>query len=467
MRALADRADIDARDEAFWRKQEARREKKMGQPCCTQSGMSWSMIDMPGDFAVVIHGEFDCVNCFHHHVGRSAANYYSTRLTEAQITNGETQEPLRRCLRLIAKERKPEAVIVLGTCPVEVIGDRFETVVEQVAKETSIPMVPLHTSGLAMLSQTRMLDWLYDTLAALPAGEPVDRSWQRETGLVALDALFRGARREHVTAIARKEPTPLARRLNLVGLPESDGVPEPVAIAGALGLEVNGVYPFGASSSEWRAIRHAAAAFMVDASMLPRLRRRLESFGQAIVDLPMPVGLGPTRACYADIAKTFGVEGELDRVLADRIAPIEAAIARSKSRIGGTRMAVAIRMLNTYRADQLAFEGLGDLGALVEAGLDVTLLVQGPPEEASRAAFAKSLSARGITLPFEIFAGPFAFGEALQRGRYDVCYASDSSRQAARDAGVPMISARGLAPYLEGVVPNLELLARLVGEARR
>lgn len=438
----------------------------MGQPCCTQSGMSWSMIDMPGDFAVVIHGEFDCVNCFHHHTGRSSASYYSTRLTDAQITNGETHEPLRRCLRLIAKERRPEYVIVLGTCPVEVIGDRFETVVEQVAKETSIPMVPLHTSGLAMFSQTRMLDWLYDTLASLPPGDPVDRSRLHAEGLVAIDALFRGARPGRAAAPAR-EPAPREKRLNLVGLPETDGVPEPIGVALALGLEVNGVYPFGASSAEWRAISHASAAFVVDAGMLPRLRRRLEALGQAIVDLPLPVGLGPTRECYARIARHYGVEAALDAALADRVAPIEAALAKARARVGGMRMAVAIRMLNTYRADQLAFEGLGDLDALREAGFDVTLLVQGPPEQAARDAFAKTLARRGVDLPFEVFAGPFAFGECLRKGRYDVCYASDSSREAAREAGVPMIAARGLAPYLEGVVPNLELLTRLALGSRR
>ena len=63
---------LAARDEAFWRRQEKRRERGMGQPCCTQSGVSWSMIDVPGDFAVVVHGEYDCTNCFHHHIGRSA-----------------------------------------------------------------------------------------------------------------------------------------------------------------------------------------------------------------------------------------------------------------------------------------------------------------------------------------------------------------------------------------------------------
>ena len=107
--------DHHASDEAFWRRQERRRERGLGQPCCTQSGMSWTLIDMPGNFAVVIHGEFDCVNCFTHHSGRSATQYYSTRLTDRQLTLGETADPLRRCLQLelihlVGRERLELAV---------------------------------------------------------------------------------------------------------------------------------------------------------------------------------------------------------------------------------------------------------------------------------------------------------------------------------------------------------------------
>lgn len=448
----------DARDEAFWREQEARREKKLGQPCCTQSGMSWSMIDMPGDFAVVIHGEFDCVNCFHHHVGRSAASYYSTRLTEEQITNGQTHEPLRTLLRLIAEETSAEAVIVLGTCPVEVIGDRFETVVEAIAEETGLPMIPLHTSGLAMMPQTRMLDWLYTTLSSLPPIEPTQDRWAHDTALVALDTLLSRVRREPTP----RPPIPKERRLNLVGLPEARGVPEPARVLGSLGLEVNGIYPFAASLRDWRAIGHAAAAFMVDASMFPRLRSRLERLGQAVVDLPLPVGLAPTLAFYERIASHFGVPAELDA----HATTSRTALERFRAEVGSRRMAVAVRMLNTYRYDQLAFEGLGDVPALVEMGFDLTLLVQGPPEADARAAFQAKLDERGFEgLPFEIFPGPYALADTLRRGRYEVCYAADSSREAARDAGVPMIAARGLAPFLEGVAGNLEQMRRMLTEA--
>ena len=123
-------------DEAFWKTQEVRQKGVLGQPCCTQSKMSWALVHMPGNFALVIHGEQDCLNCFHHHTGAGATNVFSTRLTEYQITSGNTQRPLEHLLNMIVTQREPDAIVVLGTCPVEVIGDRFETVVDRVSEET-------------------------------------------------------------------------------------------------------------------------------------------------------------------------------------------------------------------------------------------------------------------------------------------------------------------------------------------
>ena len=139
-------------DEPFWRAQEKRRDRELGQPCCTQSGISWSLLDMPGRFAVVIHGEYDCVNCFRHNEGRSSWQYFSTRLTEGQLTSGDTAEPLQRCLELIAEHEQPDAIIVLGTCPVEVIGDQFDIVVDKVSAFTRDRRVP---GSLTSLSGTR------------------------------------------------------------------------------------------------------------------------------------------------------------------------------------------------------------------------------------------------------------------------------------------------------------------------
>ena len=102
-------------DEGFWQDVEARVKSNLGQPCCTLSGISSGLITMPGDFAVVIHGEHECASCFHH-VGPSV-DRFSAGLNEADFTSGETRDKLEECLELVVEEVNPKVIFVLGACP--------------------------------------------------------------------------------------------------------------------------------------------------------------------------------------------------------------------------------------------------------------------------------------------------------------------------------------------------------------
>jgi nitrogenase molybdenum-iron protein alpha/beta subunit len=464
-------------DEAFWREQERRKKDQLGQPCCTQSGMSWSMIDVPGNFAVVIHGEYDCVNCFHHHIGRSAWRYYSTRLTEEMITTGRTEPALRACLELIAKEEAPEFVLVLGTCPVEVIGDAFHHVVASVSEASGIPMVALRTSGLKLSSQAAMLDWLFATLAAIPSGPPVDRAWERELALLAMEVLFDAhadgesgaAVFARLRALAQPVADEAAVRVNLVGMPSTveGGVPEPIALLGTAGIVVNGVYPEGASLASWRAVRHARESFVVDTSMYPRFLDVLRGHEQRVHEVPLPVGLEPSRAFYATVGRATGAPSAVDRAVSEIAARAASALEGLRAEVAGKRVAIALRMHANYASDTLAYEGLGEVRAYQEFGFDVVLFVQGPPEEAARQAFAEGLAARGCTLPFEVFGGPWILGEKLRSGGFSLAVASDTVRNELAAVDIPLLTTRALAPYVSGVFHNVGLIRQVLARGAR
>lgn len=427
------REATQAADEAFWRRQEQRRERGLGQPCCTQSGVSWSMIDVPGDFAVVVHGEFDCLNCFHHHVGRSARRFFSTRLTEAQLTRGDTQGPLRRCLELIVRDVAPSMVLVLGTCPVEVIGDAFFEVVARVAAETGVPMVPLRTSGLKLTSQREMLDWLYTTLASQarpPAGGPA---------------------------------------VNLFGLPGPRRTrPEPAEVLVRAGATLGACLPQAATWADWQGARDARCTVMVDRSMFPRLVAQLEADGQEIIEVGQPTGIGPTVALYQALDAAARAEGRVLAQVAPARQAAEAAVSAARARLSGRRIGVAIRMLNAYHLSALVHEGLGELPALLELGLDVELLVQGAPDPDAQAAFATALSARGFGgLPFQIFPAPWALPELLARERYDLVSLADSSLHAAQQAGTPCLPTGSLLPCFRGAEANARQILSLALGPRR
>lgn len=460
------------RDEAFWQQQEQRLQGCLGQPCCTLSGICSVLMSMAGRFAVVIHGERDCANSFHLHQGPAATNFFCTCLDERQVTTGQTTDPLRDCLEaLVASRQRPEVIFVLGTCMIEMLGDRFEQTAEDIAQASGVTVRCLHTSGLRLGSQAQMLDWLFEELAGLPQVASADPAWIRAAAPLA-EGLRRCGRklpdcqRQHARLAELAAPQALdpRRSLNLVGLPEifDRQRAEPFLVLSSIGLEVNGHYPFQATLDDWRAIGCARLSAVADRSIYTRLSARLEALGQQIVEVPLPVGLGQSERFYGRIAEAFELTSALDAELAQRRDRARAAIKSFSSRFKGIRMAMGIRMLNNYRADQLAYEGLGDAAALAELDLDLTLLVQGPPEQQARERFAARLAELGCELPFEVFPDPWDLSERLAAKGYDVAYLADHGREEAAKAGVPMIVSRGLKPYFAGIQENVQTLTQLI-----
>ncbi len=392
--------------------------------------MSWALFDAPldGQLSVVIHGESDCLNCFFHHSGNGGIRFYSTRLTDHQISTGQTQAPLAHLLRLIAQERKPDAVLVLGTCPVEVIGDRFETTVMAVAEETGVPMVALHTHGLAMMPLHTVQDWMGSTLASLP-----------------------------------QHDCPARRGINLVGLPA--GFDEEVlrGVLNALGTELRGVFPNRVPLSAWQQISHAEHSLFVDSGMFRKLARVLKRGGQSIHDVPMPLGIQGTSDFFREIARHTGFSGSVDDILAPHISPLREPLAAFRSRALGTRVALCVRMMKTHRSDILAYDGLSPYWMLSELGFSVDILVQGPTEEGAVASYVEMVEKRGITgVAVVPFAGPWMLGTVLREGGYQAAVMSDVARNVVEQAGIRWVSTGGLRPFYAGMSSNLALLERLI-----
>ncbi|MCA9572453.1 MAG: hypothetical protein KC656_31655, partial [Myxococcales bacterium] len=353
-----------AADEPFWQAQEKRVQGTTGQPACTLSGISTGFIRMPGDLAVVVHGEDECASCFLHY-GPNAHRFFCTGLTEQHFVTGETGARLERCLRLVCEEVRPEALFVLGACPVEVIGDRFETVVDRVQQDyPHVPMRALHTSGLKLGSQTAMLDWMYSTLVSLPTKAPVDPAWRRriaEAGFDTVDAFLSLspeallARHREAAALSGGEALDREACVAFLGLPDRRDLGGYVAewddLLAEAGLTSLGDFPYGATLDDWRAITHAKAVFVVDRGNYPKTVSALEAAGVTVIDVPLPVGLEATERFYRTIGETYGVTEALEAALVASRARAEAAVAAFREAHGGLRMAMGLRMLNNYRTD--------------------------------------------------------------------------------------------------------------------
>ncbi len=455
-------------DEAFWKDQERAIQGGLGQPCCTLSGISTSLMNLPGNFAVVVHGEDECAACFLHH-GVSAHRFFCTGLDERHLVTGVTAPRLRRCLRLVAEEVAPEAIFVLGACPIEVIGDQFDIVVDEIAAEyPHIQMRALHTSGLKAGTQNAMLDWLYSTLVSLPGKPAVDPAWRERAGAAGLDLVdawmslspqqLVDRYREAVSA-AQPVAVERARSVAILGLPSPHDLGgyqgEWREVLGQSGVTLLAELPYQAGLDDWRSAASAGAMLVVDRAMYPRTVEVLEAGGQQVRNVELPIGVAATDAFYATVQEVTGVD--LTAALAPRRAAAVAAAEGFAAHYGGMRMALGLRMLNNYKTDQLAAVGLGDHSALCELGFDITLLVQGEPER--KAEFTRMYERRGFSLPFQMFVEPWNLSVLLAEGGFEVAYLGDYCREEARKANVPMITSRLLYPGYDGVARNAAVIA--------
>ncbi|MFH2204906.1 MAG: nitrogenase component 1 [Elusimicrobiota bacterium] len=433
-------------DETFWQQQEGRMTRQIGQPCCTLSGMTHLLIEMPGNFAVVLHSERDCANCFLNTHGVSGRNFYSVGITQPQFSSGRMGEPLRRCLELVIRHRKPDAVFVLGSCLVEMVYDTFDMVCAETAKTTGTPVIALRTSGLRHGSQAAMVDWLYSTLAGLAASR---------------------------TSAVPEGKKGLSKRLNLIGMPHLNSEPVRRELTGflhAAGLAINGVYPYEAGFEDWLKVGRASANVVVDSSLYPKLLAALGALKMTSVEVPLPVGIESTSRFFAVIGKQFGVAKSLSGACAAAVETAQRRLAAFRKRFGGLKVAVGLRMVNNYRVDQLAYDGLGDIATFVEAGFEVRLFIQGPGDRKSRRHFADRLKQLGCALPFEIFPDPYDLPPLLQADRPDVAYLADHARWETTKIGIPLIQSRSLEPLYSGAVRNFDYFDKVltqIGRSRR
>lgn len=415
-------------DEAFWRSNEHFFAERMGQPCCTLAGLSLLLAQLPGNFAVVVHGEVDCLNNFPHFDGVSLPQFYCTGISEKEFASGDTARPLRECLEAVIAEKSPEVVFVLSMCLMEMIHDDFPRIAADVAARTGVPVVPLRTSGLKVVSQAEYSDEFYALLAGL-----FPQAVAPEPGLV-----------------------------NLVGLPrlgpeQNRELEEALRAAGA---RLNRSFPMDADLPGWRGIGRAAANLIVDIGLYPRLSDYLRRRAARCSEVPLPVGFRQTQRFFRALGEAIGRPRAVEDAVRARAEAAGRAVESFRKRFDGLRLAVGLRMANFSRPAQLAADGTAEIDAFAELGWDVTLLVQGPPDPAGRRHFQERLERLGCGLPALIFAEPDELAGQLGSGRFDAAYLGDHAREYARRAGLALVPVGALRPFFSGVPGNLDLLRR-------
>ncbi|HSA24598.1 MAG TPA: nitrogenase component 1, partial [Myxococcota bacterium] len=330
---------------------------RLNQTVCGLEGMASLLARTPGDFAVVIHGPADCAGLLLQGMDQPGSErFFCTHLEEADLVSGRAGQRLGRCLEVVSRELAPGVVFVLGTCGSALIGDDLKGALAKAARATPVPLISPHAGGMGWISQSALLD---------------------RFGLLMLEAC----------AARPQERTP--RCVNLIGF-------EPGAelrrVLSGQALEVNAVLGPGAAWSDWARMGRASHNLSIDPELfggtLAQAERRL---GQRTLCVPAPVGFAGSLAFLAALEAEWPAPGDHPW---PRPSP-PALLATARARLSGRRLGYNVGSTKNLEARTLALEGLGDLAAFQELGLEVVLLVQGDDRPARLEAVRRTLSRLG------------------------------------------------------------------------
>jgi nitrogenase molybdenum-iron protein alpha/beta subunit len=391
-------------------------------------GLTHLLSFVPGDFAVVIHSEPDCANLvLRDSRAVDPGRFFCSNLSEADAIAGGGRARLAGAVREAIAARRPSAIFVVGGCVAGLAGDDIAGITASLRLPRGIRVVALDGGAFRTYGQAETIDRLTAIL---------------------VDAAPRRARKA-------------ARSVGLVGFAPDDG--EAATILGRAGITVRAWPQLDSPREEWSALAGAALTVVSDASLFAALVTRLATRHRVpSIGLGPPLGIDLTRRWYE------GIIGRLDArrrmsAFARELAEARAATAAFRRRHGRRRLAFHVGGRKDFEWHTLVRGGLAAAPLFRELGFEVELLFQGAVEERQRRRIDALLAHHGLGLPYRCLPDRLSLTRALRSGRHAVVYCSDSLREEAGAAGVPILPIGSLLPGFAGTAANCARLDALTG----
>jgi nitrogenase molybdenum-iron protein alpha/beta subunit len=404
----------------------ARDSARLNQVVCTLEGMCTLLMQTPGNFAVVIHGDRDCVNVLAAGEGLAGAErFFCTHLSEEEAVAGRSLRRLRACLELVCTRTRPETVFLLGTCLTALIGDDVEASAKSIAEQTGVAVVPLSGGGMRFVSQATVTDrFARLMLDACPAGQSRDRS------------------------------------VNLVGFHPGEEV---LSLLEKLGIGVNAVLVPQTPISTWKTLPAAQVNLVLDEGLYAGFLKEARSrFGTGHLQVPYPVGHRATAEFFEKVLSLIPAGADAGSILGPPGEAARREVERAHSR--GVRLGYNIGSMKNMHPLTLALEGLADLPAFEELGFDPVILVQGDDRPERAAAVSETLQAFGCRAPFAIFSDTVFFADLCRKQECRLVCASDHLRDQVRRSGAGFMAHQTLQPGYSAAGTNIARITSALEE---
>ncbi|MDY0000612.1 MAG: nitrogenase component 1 [Polyangia bacterium] len=408
---------------------------RLDQVMCTLEGMATLFAQTPGDFAVVVHGDRDCLGVVVQGMAYPGTErFFGTQLGEPDAVAGHGATRLGECLRAICQHVRPRVVFVIGTCLSALLGEDLEPVARQLGRETGVRVVALEGAGMGFVSQAEILD--RHACLLLDSVEDSKREAPRPSGQLCAVGF---------------DPGPEVRRLMSV-----------------IGAPLSAALHVGAPLSDWARLPSARGHLLLDEALYPQLASALrERRGQETIEAPFPVGCGGTRGFFDSLIQRCGLNSdEAGAIIGPEEGPALEAVEVARRRLAGLRIGFNLGSKKNLDSRTLARAGLVDLQVFEELGFEPVLLVQGDDSPSRMDALEGILGGYGCGAPVRVFSDTVFFGALCRAEGCELVYASDHLREEAEAAGIPFLPIGVLEPGWGRVRANIGRILSALGEAQ-
>lgn len=313
-----------------------------------QLSLSLGMVASIRDSVVVVHSPVGCganmlqtagINKVFQQLRATSAQglrWINTNLDEVDVIQGG-EKKLRQAVLKAEQEFRPEAIIVMNACVPALIGDDIDSILEDLQKQVSATIVPIHCEGFKTRIQATAYDAVYHGILRNLVGEDKAKV-KRELSEDPLEEAKRQAR--------------ISKTVNLLNVGSMSRIDEVelIRILNALDLEVR-VLPCFAHPDDFTYSFEAALNVSICATHDDYFVEHLKSkYGVPYVLRTIPIGITNTNKWIRDIALFFGIEERAERFIESENRELNKALAPYRQQLQGKKVFLTggeIRIMTT------------------------------------------------------------------------------------------------------------------------
>ena len=275
--------------------------------------------------------------------------WINTNLDELDVVNGG-EEKLRSAILYADREYRPSAIIVMNSCVPALIGDDIDAVIEDLQKQVSARIVPVHCEGFKTKIQATAYDAVYHGVLRHLVGVELYEGPE----LIIPDEL------EEL-----KEKYRISHTVNLLNVSSMSRIDEQELVKLLKSLDLNvRILPCYAHPDDFADSYEAALNVSICATHDDYFSEHMKTkYGIPFILETVPIGIANTSKWLLDIAKFFGIEERAQKLIASEVRELDAALAPYREFLTGKTALLGggeIRILTT--AELLHSLGMEVLG---------------------------------------------------------------------------------------------------------